>query len=120
MSQEEIKQWLLNKRLSGNHTFFTAKEIRDHIKEGKNNLHKNLNKLYLYGFIELETTIDRDLQYGTKYRFIRELIFPRRFRISTKLLKQNKTWFHTCTYNKYTYIPTSPPKNIKVPQAIEV
>jgi len=78
MSQEDIRNYLLNKRLGGDNNFFTSKQIRDQLKEGKNNLHKNLNKLYLYGIIELETTLDRDLQYGTKYRFVRELIFPRR------------------------------------------
>lgn len=90
MSQEEIKQYLLNKRLGGDEGFFTIKQIRDNLKEGKNNVHKNINKLYFYGIVELETTIDRDLQYGTKSKWLRELIFPRRFRISKKILNENK------------------------------
>ena len=90
MSQEDIKQYLLNKRLSGDEGFFTLKQIRDSLKEGKNNVHKNINKLYFYGVIELETTIDRDLRYGTKSKWLRELIFPRRFRISKKYLNENK------------------------------
>jgi hypothetical protein len=90
MSQEEIKTFLLNKRLSGDEGFFTLKQIRDQLKEGKNNVHKNINKLYFYGIVELETTIDRDLQYGTKSKWLRELIFPRRFRIAKKILNENK------------------------------
>lgn len=94
MSQEEIKQYLLNKRLSGDESFFTLKQIRDNLKEGKNNIHKNINKLYWFGIVELETTIDRDLQYGTRHRFIRELIFPRRFRIHNNIYKQHKQKQH--------------------------
>lgn len=107
MSQEEIKKYLLNKRLSGCEDFYTIKEICNNLTEGKKNIHKNINKLYFHGIIELETTWDRDLRYGTKHRFIRELLFPRRFRISQHIYKQyknnNTKWFHTCTYinNKY-------------------
>jgi hypothetical protein len=52
MSQEQVFNFLKNKRLSGDDSFFTYAEIQDGINTDKESIRKDVIKLLLYGFLE--------------------------------------------------------------------
>lgn len=60
MGQVEVYQWLLNRRLAGDHRYFTAVEIRKGLVEagitgGVDNVRSDILRLEAFKFLEVKT-----------------------------------------------------------------
>jgi Fic family protein len=63
MGQDEIYQLLKNKRLGGSNEYYSAREISTATGCKLNNVHDDLTRLRIYGFLELRIR-------GNKYKRI--------------------------------------------------
>lgn len=53
MSQSEVFEFLKNKRLSGDDSYFSAKDICKSLNLSRNSVYDDLLKLRIYGFLEI-------------------------------------------------------------------
>lgn len=78
MNQAVIFEWFQKQAVTGNHRFFTVKEISKSLRDDKdfNGSHHNISilliKLYSFGYLELRDAHSWRRSYKLKAKFIKE------------------------------------------------
>ena len=54
MGQSEIFEWLKDKRMKGNDTFFSVAEVEKGVGEHEHRADRKLQMLYAYGYLDCE------------------------------------------------------------------
>ena len=80
MGQNEIIEFLMRERASGNHKYWSVRELTKEIDSTMFNIYKAMNQLYNFGFCEIKIPKGKS-----------QLYFRRKFRIKKKYVIKRKS-----------------------------
>jgi hypothetical protein len=89
MGQQEIMEWLIIRRLTGDDKYYSAKEIEKQLRAGK--IWKQVQILFAYGYLDIKTKgFKRKFRIKDKYVKIENLSNYSNYIISSPSTKTSK------------------------------